>query len=142
MGTENDTELEWDEWRERALSLGVSKDLAELGSTLMRESYFQRWPAEIQEVCGWEDDGFAMLAMARRDPEGTRRRWQEILRHYDRRERAQGRFAWDGQSRKHPPVLTGPRLRGSAEPEQSPKDYRQGDGAHEASDDLTVTVHQ
>ncbi|MGC9128105.1 MAG: hypothetical protein ACP5GA_05155 [Acidithiobacillus sp.] len=144
MDNRDDTDLvlEWDEWRERALTFGVPRELAELGSTLMRESYFQRWPLAVQEACGWEDDGFAMLALARRDPEAARRHWQEILRRYDRRERAQGRFAWDGQARKNPPVLTGPRTLGSTKPEQLPDNYRKGDSAHETPDDLPATVHQ
>jgi len=134
--------LEWDEWRERALAFGIARELAELGATLMRESYFQRWPQRVQEACGWEDDGFAMLALARRDPEEAKRRWHEILRQYDRRERAQGRFAWDGQSRRNPAILSGPRPLTSGQPEQLPENYRQGDGAHETSDDFSTTIHQ
>ncbi len=77
--------FEWDEWKDRAISLGVSEDLAELGRTLMRDAYMQRWPEAVLSDCGWDDDGFGMLALARAKPAETRRDWERLYARYHRR---------------------------------------------------------
>lgn len=77
--------FEWDEWKERAIALGVAEDLAELGKNLMRDAYMQRWPEFVLSDCGWDDDGFGMLAMARAKPAETRRHWERLYAQYHRR---------------------------------------------------------
>lgn len=77
--------FEWDEWKDRAVRLGVAEDLAELGKSLMRDAYMQRWPDMVLTDCGWDDDGFAMLAMAREKPAETRRHWERLYAQYHQR---------------------------------------------------------
>lgn len=77
--------FEWDEWKVRALAQGVAEDLAELGKNLMRDAYMQRWPEAVLGDCGWDDDGFGMLALARAKPAETRRDWERLYARHHRR---------------------------------------------------------
>jgi hypothetical protein len=77
--------FEWDEWKERALARGIAEDFAELGKNLMRDAYMQRWPEAVLSDCGWDDDGFGMLALARAKPAETRRDWERLYAQYHRR---------------------------------------------------------
>lgn len=77
--------FEWDEWKERALARGIAEDLAELGKNLMRDAYMQRWPEAVLSDCGWDDDGFGMLALACAKPAETRRDWERLYAQYHRR---------------------------------------------------------
>jgi hypothetical protein len=55
----------WDYWEKRALAAGVPKELAALGRAVMREAHQHCWDELLQIVCGWEDNGEAMIALAR-----------------------------------------------------------------------------
>ena len=85
MVATQDTLFEWDEWKERALARGIAEDLAELGKNLMRDAYMQRWPEAVLGDCGWDDDGFGMLALACAKPAETRRDWERLYAQYCRR---------------------------------------------------------
>ena len=88
--TMNDQDMlfEWDFWKSHALDLGVAEDLAELGKSIMRDAYLERWPEESLGECGWWDDGFGMLAQAQKNPQETRNRWTALLKRYGRRRAA------------------------------------------------------
>ena len=86
--TDQDMLFEWDFWKSHALDLGVAEDLAELGKSIMRDAYLERWPEESLGECGWWDDGFGMLAQAQKNPQETRERWTAMLRRYGRRRAA------------------------------------------------------
>lgn len=88
--TMNDQDMlfEWDSWKSHALDLGIAGDLAELGRSIMRDAYLERWPEEILGECGWWDDGFGMLAQAQKNPQETRKRWTALLKRYGRRRTA------------------------------------------------------
>lgn len=77
--------FEWDEWKTQAVAMGVTEDLAELGKTLMRDSYMQRWPEKVLSDCGWNDDGFGMLALARAKPQQARQAWERLYNQHHRR---------------------------------------------------------
>ena len=77
--------FEWDEWKTRAVALGVAEDLAELGKKIMRDAYMQRWPEAVLGDCGWDDDGFGMLALARAKPAEARRDWERLYARHHRR---------------------------------------------------------
>ncbi|MGC9215158.1 hypothetical protein [Acidithiobacillus sp.] len=77
--------FEWDEWKARAVAQGVPEDLAELGRRIMRDAYMQRWPEDVLSDCGWDDDGFGMLALACAKPAETRRDWERLYARHHRR---------------------------------------------------------
>ena len=77
--------FEWDEWKARAVAQGVPADLAELGRKIMRDAYMQRWPEDVLSDCGWDDDGFGMLALACAKPAETRRDWELLYARHHRR---------------------------------------------------------
>ena len=85
MMNDQDMLFEWDFWKSRALALGVAEDLAELGRSIMRDAYLERWPEESLGECGWWDDGFGMLAQAQKNPREIRKRWEALLTRYGRR---------------------------------------------------------
>ncbi len=72
-------EYPWDDWYLEARAGGLETEIALLGSNVMRVADQHSWPAELQTECGWDDAGAGMLAMAARDPERARRRWQALL---------------------------------------------------------------
>jgi hypothetical protein len=70
----------WDGWHGHALARGLSPDLAGLGRLLIREAFNHGWEAWLQNLCGWRDDGQALLACALRFPKAARRRWDVLMR--------------------------------------------------------------
>jgi hypothetical protein len=70
----------WDAWERRALTAGVTKELAQLGRAVMREAYNHGWDDRLKTFCGWDDDGAQMLAKALRAPAGVCRQWEILLR--------------------------------------------------------------
>jgi hypothetical protein len=70
----------WDGWERRALAAGVAKELAGLGRLTMREAYQHGWEGWLQALCGWSDDGAALLAFALRSPKAARRQWDVLMR--------------------------------------------------------------
>ena len=62
----------WDEWERWALACGLDADLAGQGRRLIREAYNHGWESWLQLLCGWGDDGQALLAFALRSPEKAR----------------------------------------------------------------------
>lgn len=69
----------WDDWQRRAVAAGVPADLATLGRAVMREAYQHQWETSLQELCGWEDDGAAMIELVLKTPEGARFVWKNLL---------------------------------------------------------------
>jgi hypothetical protein len=64
----------WDDWHRHALARGLDDELAGLGRLLIREAFNHDWPGWLKIVCGWSDDGQALLAFAlpsRRGGNGT-----------------------------------------------------------------------
>jgi hypothetical protein len=70
----------WDDWERRALDAGVAKELAGLGRAVMREAYQHDWTDELKSLCGWRDDGQALLTFALRAPKTARRQWDILMR--------------------------------------------------------------
>lgn len=72
-------EYPWDDWEQRALEGGVSKELASLGRAVMREAYQHQWEPKLQALCGWEDEGETMIRLALEMPAQARYIWQKLL---------------------------------------------------------------
>jgi len=47
---------------------------------VIREAYQHDWDARLKALCGWSDDGQALLAHALRFPKAARRRWDVLMR--------------------------------------------------------------
>jgi hypothetical protein len=85
----------WDDWERHARACGLDADLAGLARLLIREAFQHDWPDWLKPVCGWSDDGRALLDFALLRPKAARRQW-DIL------------FRTDGLRGDYPPA---PRLR-------------------------------
>lgn len=70
----------WDHWHCWAIAKGLDRDLAGSGRLLIREAYQHGWEPWLQSLCGWSDDGQALLAHALRFPKAARRRWDILMR--------------------------------------------------------------
>jgi hypothetical protein len=70
----------WDDWERFALARGLDAELAGLGRLLVREAYNHGWEGWLQNLCGWSDDGQALLACALRAPKAARRQWEILMR--------------------------------------------------------------
>lgn len=70
----------WDDWERFALARGLDAELAGLGRLLVREAYQHDWTDELKALCGWSDDGQALLTFARRAPRQARRQWDILMR--------------------------------------------------------------
>jgi hypothetical protein len=70
----------WDDWERYALDRGLDVELAGLGRLLIREAYNHGWELWLQNLCGWGDDGAALLALAFRAPKSARRQWDILMR--------------------------------------------------------------
>lgn len=62
----------WDDWERFARARGLDAETAGLGRLLIREAYNHGWEGWLQNLCGWADDGRALLAFALRSPEKAR----------------------------------------------------------------------
>ena len=69
----------WDFWEKRAVTRGVPPDLANLGRAVMREADQHLWEPELHALCGWEDEGEAMIELALAAPENARFVWNKLL---------------------------------------------------------------
>ncbi len=69
----------WDGWQKHALARGVGEDLAALGRAVIREAWQHGWGERERALCGWADDGRAMLRLALKSPETARKRWARLL---------------------------------------------------------------
>lgn len=69
----------WDFWEKRALACEVPRELAALGRAVMREAHQHAWESLLQKLCGWEDEGEAMIALALAAPERARFFWEKLL---------------------------------------------------------------
>jgi len=69
----------WDDWHRYALAQGLDSELAELGRLLLREAYNHGWEPWLQSLCGWADNGAALLAFALRAPQPARWCWSRLL---------------------------------------------------------------
>ncbi len=70
----------WDDWERHALASGLDAGLAGLGRLLIREAFNHSWESWLQNLCGWGDDGRALLALALRAPRTARRQWDILMR--------------------------------------------------------------
>jgi hypothetical protein len=70
----------WDDWERFALSRGLDAELAGLGRLLVREAFNHGWEPWLQSVCGWSDDGRALLDFALRAPRQAQRQWDILMR--------------------------------------------------------------
>ena len=70
----------WDDWERWARARGLDAELAGLGRLLIREAFNHGWEAWLQSLCGWSDDGQALLALALRAPRQARRQWDILMR--------------------------------------------------------------
>ena len=62
-----------------AVEDGVPGDLAQLGCDLIREADQHGWSMKLQQECGWNDSGAAMIKLALNEPEKARDRWQHLM---------------------------------------------------------------
>ena len=69
----------WDEWERMARLRGVPEPLASLGRAVMREAHQHGWCERFQSLCGWNDDGRRMIALALRSSKTARQRWDWLL---------------------------------------------------------------
>jgi hypothetical protein len=70
----------WDDWHGYALAHGLDAGLAGQGRLLIREAFNHGWQSWLQSLCGWGDDGQALLALALRSPRTARRQWEILMR--------------------------------------------------------------
>lgn len=61
-----------DDWERFALARGLDAETAGLARLLIREAYNHGWEGWLQSLCGWKDDGQALLAFALRSTEKAR----------------------------------------------------------------------
>ncbi|MBP8266039.1 MAG: hypothetical protein KAX47_05755 [Zoogloea sp.] len=69
----------WDDWERWALASGLEAELTGLGRLLIREAYQHSWEGWLQNLCGWGDDGQALLAFALRAPKKARWCWSRLM---------------------------------------------------------------
>ena len=69
----------WDDWERFALARGLDAQTAGLGRLLIREAYNHGWEGWLQSLCGWSDDGQALLAFALRAPANARWAFARLL---------------------------------------------------------------
>jgi len=70
----------WDVWERYALSRGLDAELAGLARLLIREAFNHAWAFWLQNLCGWGDDGQALLTFGLRAPKAARRQWDILMR--------------------------------------------------------------
>jgi len=70
----------WDDWHRWAMAQGLGQDLAGSGRLLIREAFQHGWDPWLQSLCGWSDDGQALLALALRSPRAADRQWDILMR--------------------------------------------------------------
>jgi len=69
----------WDHWQRMALERGVPEELAALGRSVMREASQHEWGERLRSLCGWNDEGRRMIALALRSPKTARQRWSWLM---------------------------------------------------------------
>lgn len=69
----------WDGWERRARERGVEAELATLGRAVMREAYQHQWEPMLRSLCGWCDEGEAMIALALEHPAHAESTWRKLL---------------------------------------------------------------
>lgn len=72
-------EYPWDDWFTAARAADVPEDLAQLGRSLVREADQHSWSEALQALCGWKDDGAAMIRAALDRPDDAREIWQHLM---------------------------------------------------------------
>lgn len=70
----------WDDWERFALARGLDAELAGQGRLLVREAFNHDWPGWLKSLCGWGDDGQALLEFALRSPKTALRQWDVLMR--------------------------------------------------------------
>lgn len=61
------------------MTAGVSKELAALGRSLMREAYQHNWDEHLCTEAGWNDRGEKMIQLARQTPQKAEKRWRQMF---------------------------------------------------------------
>ena len=69
----------WDDWQRHARARGLDAELTGLGRLLIREAFNHSWESWLQLLCGWSDDGQALLAFALRAPKKACWCWSRLL---------------------------------------------------------------
>ena len=70
----------WDEWERWALAQGLDPRVAGQARLLIREAFNHGWEDWLKIICGWSDDGRALLEFAQRAPERALRQWGILMR--------------------------------------------------------------
>ena len=92
----------WDYWQQMAVQRGVPEELATLGRSVMREASQHAWGERLRSLCGWNDEGRRMIALALRSPKTARQRWSWLM-DTDGQRVDPATFEWIGEeSRKWP----------------------------------------
>lgn len=73
----------WDQWKERADAANMRADVATAGRALVRECYQHGWEnfmgPGIQTLCGYDDNGEALLAFGLAYPDLAERIWNHLV---------------------------------------------------------------
>lgn len=69
----------WDDWERWAQAQGLAAELAGQGRLLIREAYNHGWEPWLQSLCGWQDNGQALLAFALRTSRQARWCWSRLM---------------------------------------------------------------
>lgn len=70
----------WDDWERWALAQGLNPSVAGQARLLIREWFNHSWAGELKAICGWSDDGRALLRQARRAPKKALAQWNILMR--------------------------------------------------------------
>ena len=70
----------WDDWERWALAQGLDPSVVGQARLLIREAFNHDWPEELRVLCGWSDDGQALLALAQRAPKKALGQWNVLMR--------------------------------------------------------------
>ena len=70
----------WDDWEQWALAQGLDPRVAGQARLLIREAFNHGWEDWLKIICGWRDDGRALLELGQRAPERALRQWGILMR--------------------------------------------------------------
>jgi hypothetical protein len=70
----------WDDWERWALSRGLHPDIAGQARLLIREWFNHSWDECLRQLCGWSDDGRALLQFGLKSPKKSLRQWDILMR--------------------------------------------------------------
>ena len=70
----------WDDWERWAIFQGLDADVAGQARLLIREWFNHSWDGWLRDLCGWSDDGRALLQFALKSPKKALREWEILMR--------------------------------------------------------------